>query len=106
LGGNVSDVLENLYAFEVIGPSKPLISSDTASGNDETICFGTMIGWDKGDNYALNPNGTEKWRYTTDHYITSDPAIGYDNTIYIGSFDGYLYTLYPNCTIRWKCKIG
>jgi outer membrane protein assembly factor BamB len=60
----------------------------------------------KGDIIAVNPNGTEKWRYTTDYWIVSDPAIGDDGTIYIGSCDDYLYAMYPNGTLRWRFKTG
>ncbi|MGC8832248.1 MAG: PQQ-binding-like beta-propeller repeat protein [Thermoproteota archaeon] len=37
-------------------------------------------------------NGT-KWRYRTGFWIESSPAIGSDGTIYVGSFDGYLYAI-------------
>lgn len=29
-----------------------------------------------------------------------------DGTIYFGSWDGYLYALYPNGTMRWRCEVG
>jgi len=56
--------------------------------------------------YALNPDGTEKWHYTTGYKVSSDPAIGDDGTIYIGSGDSYLYALYPNGSLRWRFKTG
>ncbi|HIH28320.1 MAG TPA: PQQ-like beta-propeller repeat protein [Thermoplasmata archaeon] len=70
---------------------------------DDTIYFG--------DNsyiiYALNPDGTEKWRYATGYIVMGSPAISIeDGTIYIGSGDYYLYALYPNGTLRWRFETG
>jgi outer membrane protein assembly factor BamB len=56
--------------------------------------------------YALYPNGTEKWHYDTGYWIVSDPAIGDDGTVYIGSGDSYLYALWPDGTLRWRFKTG
>jgi outer membrane protein assembly factor BamB len=56
--------------------------------------------------WAVNPNGTEKWHYTINDRIYSDPAIGEDGTIYIGSNDNYLYALNPDGTLKWKFKTG
>jgi len=54
---------------------------------------------------ANNP-GIEKWRYQTGDAITSDPAIGNDGTIYIGSMDTYFYAMNPNGTLKWRFKTG
>ena len=50
--------------------------------------------------YAINPNGTRKWRFATGAAIKSTPAIGGDGTIYVGS-DG-LYAVNPNGAQQWK----
>jgi len=63
-----------------------------------------MRDFDKGDVVAFYPNGTKRWIYETGYLITSDPAIGDDGTIYIGSGDTCLYALYPNGTLRWRFK--
>ena len=55
---------------------------------------------------AVNPNGTINWSYKTGASVTSDPAIGDDATIYIGSQDNYLYALWPNGTLRWRFGTG
>jgi outer membrane protein assembly factor BamB len=65
-----------------------------------------MRGFDKGDLVAFSPNGTRLWRYETGYYITSDPAVGDDGTIYIGSGDTYFYAVYPNGTLRWRFQTG
>jgi len=81
------------------------IASSPAIAEDSTINFGTL--WSLGDGgkiHAVNPNGTEKWRYQTGDAVTSDPAIGDDGTIYIGSCDGYLYAMNTNGTLKWRFK--
>lgn len=53
--------------------------------------------------YAINPNGTEKWKYKTGGLIWgSSPAIGEDGTIYIGAWDYYLYAINHDGTLKWK----
>ncbi|MFO7677607.1 MAG: PQQ-binding-like beta-propeller repeat protein, partial [Thermoplasmatota archaeon] len=57
--------------------------------------------------YALYPNGTEKWNYKTDMWITSAPALGEDGTLYVGSWDHYLYAFNSSNGIRkWKLNLG
>jgi outer membrane protein assembly factor BamB len=53
--------------------------------------------------YAINPDGTEKWKYKTGGLILgSSPAIAEDGTIYFGAWDRYLYALYNNGTLKWR----
>ena len=55
--------------------------------------------------YAVNQNGTIKWRYNGD--IESSPVIGDDGTIYICDESGHsIKALYPNGTLKWKYKTG
>jgi outer membrane protein assembly factor BamB len=71
------------------------ISSAVVRG-DGTIIFGA----DDGIVRALNPDGTEKWRFNTEtgagNLIESSPIIGPDGSIYVGSLDGALYKLNGN----------
>ena len=61
-----------------------IIESSPAIGEDGTIYFGCVDSY----LYAINPDGTEKWKYLTGYWITlSSPAINDDGTIYISSFD-------------------
>ena len=46
--------------------------------------------------------GDPKWAYETEGGIVSSPAIGPDNTIYIGSNDGNLYAINTDGSLRWK----
>ena len=43
--------------------------------------------------HALNPDGTEKWRYERGLGISSSPAIGGNGNVYIGGGDGHLFAL-------------
>jgi outer membrane protein assembly factor BamB len=50
---------------------------------------------------AFYPNGTEKWRYSSD-YIYSSPVIDTEGSIYFGEYHGNLIALYPNGTLKWS----
>ena len=53
--------------------------------------------------YAINPDGTEKWKYKTGGLIAgSSPAISEDGTIYVGAWDDYFYAINPDGTLKWK----
>ena len=51
-------------------------------------------GSDRGKLYALNPNGTLKWAFTTGSTVRSSPALGLAGTVYVGSDDHKLYAVY------------
>ncbi|HVQ01578.1 MAG TPA: PQQ-binding-like beta-propeller repeat protein, partial [Candidatus Thermoplasmatota archaeon] len=53
--------------------------------------------------YAINSNGTLKWKYATND-LYSSPAIGDDGTIYFGDGNQYINALYPNGMVKWKHK--
>jgi outer membrane protein assembly factor BamB len=78
------------------------IYSSPAIGSDGTIYFGSL----NDTLYALNPNGTLKWSYSTNGDIYSSPAIGYEGTIYFGSYDNYLYALNPDGSLKWRYDAG
>lgn len=52
--------------------------------------------------YAIGPDGSEKWRYSTDGPVYSSPAVGADGTIYVGSDDKRLYAINPNGSLKWR----
>jgi len=68
------------------------VGSSPAIGADGTIYVGS---WD-GKLYAVNPDGTEKWVFTTLNQIQSSPAIADDGTIYFGCDDGKVYAVYSD----------
>ena len=61
------------------------MESSPAIGSDWTIYVGGEWGRLSLGLLAINPDGTEKWLYSTDFDVTS-PAIGSDGTICVGSF--------------------
>ena len=67
---------DNVLAYPVIGA-------------DGTVYAGSI----DHDLWAVNSDGSLKWKFATGNYITGSPAIGADGTIYIGSQDGNLYAL-------------
>jgi outer membrane protein assembly factor BamB len=71
----------NLFSNRWVGASSPAISADG------TIYFGTHMGQGvQGDIFAVNPDGTERWRKTIANFVVgSSPCIGEDGTVYIGS---------------------
>ena len=56
--------------------------------------------------YAVNPDGTEKWKFVTEGISNSTPSIGDDGTIYVGSSDEHLYAVNPDGTMKWKFYTG
>jgi len=51
-----------------------------------------------------NTLGVEKWRFPAGDWCDGSPSIGADGAIYFGSDDGYLYSVYPNGTLKWKFR--
>jgi outer membrane protein assembly factor BamB len=68
----------------------------SAVGADGTIYVGS------GNLYAVNPDGSRKWKFTPDDLVESSPALGADGTIYIGDFNGNLYAVNPDGSQKWK----
>lgn len=84
------------------------VRSSPSIDADGTIYFGT-----KGNNgfvYAVNPDGSKKWSYATNHEaqdrggtdVYNTPAIGVDGTIYAYSEWGYLYAFRRDGSLKWK----
>ena len=78
------------------------VHSSPAVGSDGTI----YVGSDDDNLYAINPDGTEKWRFMIGDDITSSPAIASNGTIYVGSFDNNLYAVNPDGTEKWRFMTG
>jgi outer membrane protein assembly factor BamB len=59
--------------------------------------------------YAINPDGTEKWRFLSEKMEYGNkvwhiaPALASDGTIYFGDYHSYLYAVDTNNgTLKWK----
>ena len=88
--------------FEM-GPAD-LVFSSPAIGTDGTI----YIGLDQ-SLCAVNPDGSEKWKFTTGGLVASSPAIASDGTIYFGSQDSHLYAITDagtGATQKWAFAIA
>jgi outer membrane protein assembly factor BamB len=84
-----------LWKFKADGwiESGPVISSDG------TIYLGDY--WSVF--YALNPDGTLKWKFDEQtERISSSPALDSDGSIYFGCWDKYLYALNTDGNLKWK----
>jgi outer membrane protein assembly factor BamB len=91
-----------------------IVMSNPAIGSDGTIYVGTTAkgasesSTQGGIFFAINPDGTEKWRYDTSpdvlgpSDIYSSAAIGADGVIYFSSELRYFYAFYPNGTLKEK----
>lgn len=80
------------------------IQSAPAIARDGTIYIGDR----DGILYAVEPNGTEKWRIKIDEWnrIVGQIAIGSDHTIYFGSSDGKVYAINPDGSQKWVYDTG
>ncbi|MEH0021767.1 MAG: PQQ-binding-like beta-propeller repeat protein [Desulfobacter sp.] len=76
--------------------------SSPVIGADGTIYIGST------DNklYAINPQGTVKWTFSTGGWV-SKPAVASDGRIYVGSYDNKAYGVNPaNGTLAWLYDTG
>jgi len=96
----------NLHAFSADGTLKwqyPTLWSITGSpaiAADGTLYFGSYD-----TVYALNANGTPRWRCRVGGWPGS-AAIAADGTIYVGSRDSGLYAIDPAGTTAWRCPLS
>jgi hypothetical protein len=79
-----------------------VVWSSPVIGADGTI----YVGSDDYKLYAINPDGSQKWSFTTGFYVGSSPAIGADGTIYVGSNDNNLYAINPDGSQKWSFTTG
>ena len=60
------------------------------------------VGCSGGKFFAINPDGTVKWKFTTGDGVGSSAAIGQDGTTYFGGTDGMVYAVNPDGKLKWK----
>jgi len=92
-----------LWRYKFFDP----VDNDPAIGDDGTIYVGGSYEDFYDYLFAINPDGTLKWRYRADDLIWNMcPAIAEDGTIYFGSWDYYLHAINPNGTRKWRFYAG
>ena len=99
---NTSDCSVNWkYRLGGTSPSGFIHSSCGISPVDGTIYVGYYSAL-----YAINPDSTLKWSYTTGNEVNSSPAVASDGTIYVGCKDSYLYAIDSTGILKWKYQTG
>lgn len=85
-----------------ISTASDTFHASPAIGQDGTIYAYAIT--DDGYLVAVNPSGTEKWRFRVGKQymfaLETSPVIGKDGTIYVGCNEG-LYAVNPNGTQKW-----
>ncbi|WP_214495047.1 PQQ-binding-like beta-propeller repeat protein [Thermosipho sp. 1244] len=103
-------------------PNPPLVKKDHPITNfmldtlqNETTYYWKIVAKDSKCGVAQSPiwkfttskPARLKWKFKTyDSISSSGPAIGFDNTIYVGSEDFNLYAVNPDSTLKWKYNVG
>ncbi|WP_372590253.1 PQQ-binding-like beta-propeller repeat protein [Fervidobacterium pennivorans subsp. carthaginiensis] len=90
-----------IWKFKAGGAIYSCPAIDTNWGR-KAIYFGS----DDGYLYALSLDSLFKWKYKTNDWVHTSPAVDSDGTIYVGSDDGYLYAINPDGTIKWKHPVN
>jgi outer membrane protein assembly factor BamB len=54
--------------------------------------------------YAVNPDGTLRWRFPTGGHVGSAPALAADGTVYAGSQDNSIYAITPDGRQQWEFR--
>lgn len=94
--------------------SSPAIASDGTIFVGANGMFGEFPDTGRAALFAINPDGTLKWRYILESsdFVFSSPAIGSEGTIYIGgetSTGGdlsFVYAINADGTLKWKYEIS
>ena len=81
----------------------PTVTNSPAVGRDGTAYVASSDGFI----YAVNPDGTQKWRFELGGYMDSSAvALGPDGTVYIGDLIGLAYTLDAEGNLVWVSDIA
>ena len=90
------------FQVDVVAGHEPRIYSSPAIGSDGAVYFGSGNTYF----YALNPDGTRRWRFKTDLAIDSSPVIDGDGNVYFSSISGVTYSLSSEGNERWSVLLG
>ncbi len=114
-GQNMSTDGSNIYTFNLpsdymlIGEEIVEATNDAGKSAYKHVRFGYVWGMFRHDPmhtgrspYTGSDTATQKWRFQTGGDVDSSPAIGWGGTIYVGSFDHYLYAINLDGTQKWR----
>ncbi len=86
------------WEFFGVGPI-----GSVALARDQTLHFADDLGYV----YAVNPDGSRKWRYTLTGFGSySSPAVAPDGTVYVGDDLGYVHAITPAGARKWRTQTG
>jgi outer membrane protein assembly factor BamB len=112
--GAASPVEEMFHAFDRAGEVSwayqsefHVVESSPIIGPDGTIYLAASSPLGPGGALAaLNPDGSEKWRYDVGSGLPFSPALGHDGTVYVGADNGTLYALDRVAGLKWQMALG
>lgn len=74
--------------------------SRCAFSPDETVLY---CGTDDKHVRAFNRlDGSLIWKFVLDGAVVSSTAVGTDGSLYVGCLDGFMYSINPDGTLKWK----
>lgn len=78
-------------------------SSPTLSPDEKTVYLGS---WDN-NLYAVSAeSGAKLWEFETGSLIVASPAVDAAGNVFVGSSDGFFYSLDSNGNLRWQYYVG
>src|SRR5205823_14312351 len=87
-------------------PTQPPVKGQQVNwweGNADIGPGGTIYAGNTGGyEYAVNPNGTQKWVFGAGNSIWTEPAFGDDGTAYVGSVDAFVYAIDKDGHQVWR----
>ena len=84
-----------------------IVESSPIVGPDETVYLGASNAQTGGGSVvALNPDGSERWRYDVGSRLPFSAALGADGTLYVGARNGNLHALSPDGSLLWQISLG
>ncbi|AKF08416.1 PQQ-binding-like beta-propeller repeat protein [Sandaracinus amylolyticus] len=78
---------------------------DTEDDADTGVAIapdGTLVFGAGEDVFAVDREGTVRWRFRTGLKVFATPAIDEDGTVYVGSQDDHVYAIAPDGRMRWR----
>ena len=92
-----------LWRFRPTQPPQPGQLVNWWEGNASIGPGGTIYAGNTGGyEYAVNPNGTQKWVFGAGNSIWTEPAFADDGTAYVGSLDAFVYAVDRDGRQLWR----